>query len=58
MCIQLASILIQNCGREYNFPFLKYRWHSGKFINEQGLPNMYEEMYKYLTVYEETVSHI
>ncbi len=32
---------------------------SWKVINEEGIPNIhYEEMRKYLTIYEEAVSHI
>jgi hypothetical protein len=28
------------------------------YIYEEGLPNIYEEMRKYLTIYEKVVSHI
>jgi hypothetical protein len=28
------------------------------YIYEEGLPNIYEEMPKYLTIYEKAVSHI
>jgi hypothetical protein len=29
-----------------------------KVIDEEGLPNMYEVMRKYLVIFEEAVSHI
>ncbi len=33
-------------------------WSSCKVINEEGLPNTYEEMRKYFPIYEEAVIHI
>jgi hypothetical protein len=39
--------------------FYTNKWSSYKVIYEEGLPNkQYEEMRKYLTIYEEAVSHI
>jgi len=43
--------------RKFSSYIRKFRWGIGcKVIYEEGLP-IYEEMHKYLTIYEEAISH-
>ncbi len=58
---QLWKKVIIRTDKKENQIFLTYKenldWSSCKVIYEEGLP-VYEEMRKYLTIYEEAVSHI